>query len=231
MIRYGFFNSINGDRAYSADDIGGFFANILTDGILITYKEKFEVQKSEGLQVFVGAGRALIKNKWIESTEREIINLDAAEDQERIDTIAIRLDKTKRKVEICVLKGQAEAEPKEPQLTQNEEIFEIPIANIIVEAAVAEIGENDIVDRRVYSKSMLSETISVEENYIITTEDENIKIEHGLTGYERNKNEMEVYINGLRIHENTNYTIHDNTSITLKNKVGIGNEFIFRIFR
>lgn len=196
MIRYGFFNSINGDRAYSADDIGGFFANILTDGILITYKEKFEVQKSEGLQVFVGAGRALIKNKWIESTEREIINLDAAEDQERIDTIAIRLDKTKRKVEICVLKGQAEAEPKEPQLTQNEEIFEIPIANIIVEAAVAEIGENDIVDRRVYSKSMLSETISVEENYIITTEDENIKIEHGLTGYERNKNEMEVYING-----------------------------------
>ena len=37
MIKTGFFNSINGDRGYNADDMSDYFKGLLTDGVFKNY--------------------------------------------------------------------------------------------------------------------------------------------------------------------------------------------------
>ena len=37
----GFFNSVNGDRRYNAEDIGRMFDGIIRDGVFANYKEAF----------------------------------------------------------------------------------------------------------------------------------------------------------------------------------------------
>lgn len=60
MIRYGFFNSIDNDRVYNADDISTYLGMLYTDGII----EGLTVSGTIGT-VYVASGKALIENKYI----------------------------------------------------------------------------------------------------------------------------------------------------------------------
>ena len=35
-IKYGFFNSVSGDRKYNADDISNYFLKLISDGVFAT---------------------------------------------------------------------------------------------------------------------------------------------------------------------------------------------------
>ena len=55
--RYGFFDSDNGDRRYSALDMGRMFDGIIADGIFANYLEAFKVSPYNGLSVRIAPGR------------------------------------------------------------------------------------------------------------------------------------------------------------------------------
>lgn len=43
----GFFDSINGDRRYNAEDFGRMFDGLITDGIVAGYGDAFSVSKCQ----------------------------------------------------------------------------------------------------------------------------------------------------------------------------------------
>ena len=67
-IKYGYFNSVNGDRKYNAEDMTMYFKGLVSDGIFQTIGDMFVVTAGDGLTVTVGTGRALVNTHWIENT-------------------------------------------------------------------------------------------------------------------------------------------------------------------
>lgn len=71
MVRYGFFNSINGDRTYNADDVSDYMGLFYSDGIakgLDAYPSSHSAASS---YVTIDSGTALINGKYV-TTDSEI---------------------------------------------------------------------------------------------------------------------------------------------------------------
>lgn len=66
----------------------------------------------------------------------------------RIDRIILRLDLTARKVSLVKLIGIAASAPQAPELTRDEEIWELSLARVLIRAAAQEILADDITDDR-----------------------------------------------------------------------------------
>lgn len=120
-LQSGFFNSIDGDRKYNADDFSDYFEGILTDGIYHSVGERFQcVFRSDDFSVTVGTGRAKILNKYIRNTTAYSITLDPPDaSKDRMDTICLKMDKSssgERAGSIVVLKGELSSSPKAPSI-------------------------------------------------------------------------------------------------------------------
>ena len=64
-ITSGFYDSLNGDRRYSAKEMSAIFNGIINDGVLSNIGEAFVVKAAEGNTVTVGTGRAWFNSTWI----------------------------------------------------------------------------------------------------------------------------------------------------------------------
>lgn len=68
MLRYGFFNSNNGDRTYDANDMSRLFEGIITDGVFAGVRDEFKIEPiADQLSVKVRPGRAWFNGIWIDS--------------------------------------------------------------------------------------------------------------------------------------------------------------------
>ena len=71
MLKCGFFNSIDGDRVYGAEDLNNFFEGIISDGIFRNYKRELKVTAPGGMTVRVLTGKAICLEKYIDLTSAE----------------------------------------------------------------------------------------------------------------------------------------------------------------
>ncbi len=149
-IKYGFFNSVDGDRKYDADDIGNYFLSLMSDGVLDTPETAMQVSASSGMSVSVAAGWAFVKCKYLHNTAAAIYTLaDADVVLNRIDRIVIRLDTANRAVSIAVKQGTAATTPTAPALTKTSGgVWEMSLAQIYVGAGVTSISQENITDER-----------------------------------------------------------------------------------
>lgn len=149
MIKYGFFNSVGGDRKYNADDISNYFVKLISDGVFATPATAMQVTASSGMTVQVGAGWGFIKCRYVCNTAGYFLTLDAADVLlPRIDRIVMRLDMTNRLIEIAIKKGTAASSPTAPALTRNDDVWELSLAQIAVAANATAISQADITDER-----------------------------------------------------------------------------------
>ena len=58
-MRSGFFNSIDGDRKYDADDISNYFLKLISNGVFATPANSMQIQATTGMKVKVTPGWAL----------------------------------------------------------------------------------------------------------------------------------------------------------------------------
>ena len=65
MITSGFYDSVNGDRKYNAEQLSAIFNGIINDGVLMKFEEAFSVRADSGNRVTVGKGRAWFNSTWI----------------------------------------------------------------------------------------------------------------------------------------------------------------------
>lgn len=151
-ISYGFFNSVNGDRTYNADDISNYFLKLISNGVFATPSNAMQVQENGGMTVQVTPGWGFINCKWIKNDSPYLLTLDAADVVlNRIDRIVLRLNAatSARSMSIAIKKGTSASNPVAPGLTRTAGgIWELSIARIYVGAGVTSISQANITDER-----------------------------------------------------------------------------------
>lgn len=151
-ITYGFFDSVNGDRKYNADDISNYFLHLISDGVFATPANAMQVQENSGMTVQVSPGWGFLKCKWLHNDTNYLLTLDAADlALNRIDRIVMRLNpgSTARNIELAIRKGAPAGSPSAPALQRIDGgTWELSLARIYVAAGVSEITQADITDER-----------------------------------------------------------------------------------
>lgn len=147
-IKYGFFNSANGDRKYNAEDIGRYLQGIVSSGVYADTSSSLQVLSDGGLQVSVQPGRAMLDYHYMENDEPYTLTLSAGGTQARIDAIVARLDMSNRLCEIVVKEGTPAATPTRPALSRTDVKKEYMLASIYVNKLATAITQENITDTR-----------------------------------------------------------------------------------
>ena len=143
-VTYGFFNSVNGDRKYNADQMSEFFRGIVSQGVFQHLDSGLAVSAGTGLAVSVAAGRAIIQDRWIQNSAALNLTISAAsETYGRKDAVVIRLDKSSRAISITVKTGTPAASPVAPSMTRNATTYEMALAYVNVAAGASSVTVTD----------------------------------------------------------------------------------------
>ena len=146
-VRSGFFDSIDSDRMYSADDLSNFFYSIFTNGVCYVPENCLKVIAFSGMSVKVCPGYALINGKYLINDASLSLTIPDADDlYSRIDRIVIRFDMAARSITIKVRQGTPAQSPEPPVLSRSGGVYELSVAQILVEAGTHEI--TTITDER-----------------------------------------------------------------------------------
>jgi len=107
------------------------------------------------LNVKVDTGWAFVHGFWYHNDSTLIKSLGAADPAlDRIDRIILRLDSTTNfKISCEVKAGTPAASPSPPSLTQTDAIYEISLAQVLVEADVTSVSNSKITDERNFVES------------------------------------------------------------------------------
>lgn len=155
-ITSGFYNSINGDRLYSADQMNKPYKRVITEGIFATPagtpSTDFQVVSgSNAMNIIVKKGEGLLGNRWIELESDTTITVTANTGiTPRRDSIIVRVDNTQsgRVAQVIYREGTASSNPMPPDLVNSDTITEIRVANIYVAAGATWISQDAITDLR-----------------------------------------------------------------------------------
>lgn len=134
-VSSGFFNSVNHDRLYNADQLSSIFDGVITEGVYLNVGSAFKITPlSEANDtVIVGTGRAWFMHTWTYNDSDYTITLEPPNNfMERIDAIVIDVDKTDsvRKNSILYVQGTAASGATPPVLINEDNHKQYPIAYI-----------------------------------------------------------------------------------------------------
>ena len=131
------------------------FHQVMTDGQFFGYLNALKVYAdSTGMQVKVKSGGAWLRGHYYENDEEETLAVSAAHATlTRWDQVVLEVDWSKDDYQIStkMLAGTAAASPALPALTQNATVWQIPMAKIVVGAAVTTIAPSNVVDLRIFT--------------------------------------------------------------------------------
>ena len=66
-FRSGFWNSIDGDRTYSAEDMAIPFDGVITEGVFANWGDAFKATVTDESTITIGSGKAWVSKKWIQN--------------------------------------------------------------------------------------------------------------------------------------------------------------------
>lgn len=149
--QYRFFDHVDGDRLYNADEFAEYFRQVLTSGVL---------NGGENLQVYatgtdriarIKSGKAWLEGYFYKLTEELELQLDEAHSTyDRIDRIVLRLDRNpeNRYIKAFVKTGVPAMAPEAPALAREGLVYEISLAQILVSHNTTAIPDNNVTDER-----------------------------------------------------------------------------------
>ena len=93
-FRSGFWNSIDGDRTYSAEDMAIPFDGVITEGVFANWGDAFKVTVTGSNTVTIGSGKAWLSKRWIQndSVYQMQINVSNYASSTEPRTVAVCLD-------------------------------------------------------------------------------------------------------------------------------------------
>lgn len=146
-VTSGFFNSINGDRKYNAEQMSAIFNGIINDGILANIGTAFSVKANVGINVNIGIGRAWFNSTWLYNDTILPMTMDDSElVLDRIDAIVIEIDRSDavRNGDIKKVNGTPSSSPQRPTMVHTNYVNQYPLAYIYRKAGSTEITQADI---------------------------------------------------------------------------------------
>lgn len=149
-ITYGFFNSLNGDRTYDADQMSEYFDGLVSDGVYESVGGGLQVLAvSEGMAVNVSTGRALINCKWLNNSAVLTLDITSAHAiLNRWTAVIVRLDIVNRLMTITTKDGTPASDPVKPPMQSDASMVEMCLAYVYVAADSGGISQADITDMR-----------------------------------------------------------------------------------
>lgn len=151
-VTYGFFNSINGDRTYNADQMSEYFEGLVSNGVYESVGGALQVLAGSGMTVNVQTGRGIINCKWLSNDS--VLTLDITQAHavlNRYTAVVLRLDIVNRLMTITTKDGDNASNPVKPAMTNNASMVELCLAYIYVGAGVTSISQANIEDMRASS--------------------------------------------------------------------------------
>lgn len=122
----GFFNSVNGDRKYKAEDFANYFKTFIGNGINPS-TDNLRVVKVSNSQVKILPGSACINGYlYLNTTE---LTKQITTGVTRVDRVVLRLDIVNRALNIVILHGSTSSPPN---LTRNNSVHELSLAKITI---------------------------------------------------------------------------------------------------
>ena len=149
MERSSFFNSVNGDRKYKAEDFASYFGSFISNGIFPNPGTNLQVVSNDNMTVTLKPGKGWINGYYYENTDDLILSIDVADGVlNRIDRVVARYDVMDREIRLEVKKGTFASSPVAPDLQRDADAYELAIADIKIGKGVASIVQADITDLR-----------------------------------------------------------------------------------
>lgn len=151
MWTYGFFNSVNGDRVYNAEQMSSIFEGLITNGVYESVGNKLAVQPNSGMTIQIADGRGWFNKHWVSNDTPYLLTLEDSDvTLSRYAAICIRVDDTEsgRKAEPYVKYGAYESTPVKPTMIRTDTINEYCLAYVYIRAGATSITGSDIIDSR-----------------------------------------------------------------------------------
>lgn len=148
-ITSGFFNSVNGDRRYNAEQFSGLIDTLIKDGVFSHIGTSFSVTAIGGNNVGVGVGLGWFNSTWIRNDGLYPILLNDAEVLlDRIDAIVIEINHASavRNGSVKLIRGTPSSTPERPDLINTDEIHQRPLAYIYRTAGAVAVSQADITN-------------------------------------------------------------------------------------
>lgn len=155
-VNCGFFDSVNKDRLYSADEMNRPYKRVITNGVFATPQgtpstDLQVLSASDGMNIIVKAGEGLFGDKWFENAADIAITVPTnTSTVPRRDSVIVQVDKrlAGRKGRVIYRTGTPNSNPMPPDLSTTNNVIEYRVANIYVSANAVYIGQDAITDLR-----------------------------------------------------------------------------------
>jgi len=149
-VTYGFYDSLAGDRKYSAGQMSRMLDGIILDGVFQSFGGGLAVSANTGMTVNVASGRAWFNNTWTHNDATIVLTVDPSESVlNRIDTVVVEVntDLAYRANTIKIVKGTPGSSPVAPTLASTSTLHQYALANIYVGAGVTSIISGNITNK------------------------------------------------------------------------------------
>lgn len=155
-VNSGFYDAVNSDRTYSADDMNRPYKRLVSNGVFATPQgtpstDLQVVSASNGMQIIVQAGDGIFADKWFENSAAINITVpDNTSTVPRVDSVIVQVDqRTSGRVGNIVYRtGTPSSNPAVPAINQVTNVTEYRVANIYVAAGANAINNDAITDLR-----------------------------------------------------------------------------------
>lgn len=151
MWTYGFFNSVNGDRTYNAEQMSHIFEGLISDGVYEGVGNKLAVQPNSGMVVQIATGRGWFDKRWVNNDAPYTMTVEASDvTLNRYCAVVIKVDTTNGvRSAVPYLKYSSFAtNPTKPTMTRTSTIKEYCLAYIYIPAKATAISASNIEDTR-----------------------------------------------------------------------------------
>lgn len=146
-ITSGFFDSVSGDRKYTAQQFGNLFTGIISDGVFsgVGGGMKIEARSS---QIYINSGRAWCRGTWLDNDAYASLNVPANThpNYSRYDAVVLTFDSSSsvRRNSIDYISGVAAATPLKPTLKNDSLTKQMPLCYIFRPANSTTITQSNI---------------------------------------------------------------------------------------
>lgn len=155
-VNSGFYDAVNSDRTYSADDMNRPYKRLVSNGVFATPQgtpstDLQVVSASNGMQIIVQAGEGIFADKWFENSAAINITVpDNTSTVPRVDSVIVQVDqRTSGRVGNIVYRtGTPSSNPAVPAINTVTNVTEYRVANIYVAAGANAINNDAITDLR-----------------------------------------------------------------------------------
>lgn len=147
-LTFGFYNSLNHDRKYNAEQFGSIFDGIIKDGVYMSIGNKLMVKTANnGMQVNIDTGRAWFNHTWtLNDTIYPIVLPDAEPLLSKYVAVVLEVNKEEaiRTNSFKIISGTPASSPQWPTLVNSGQVHQYALAYVLIKPAVTTITQADI---------------------------------------------------------------------------------------